>query len=186
MEVLHVKNMVCDRCISTIEAVLDQLEVEYKDVQLGQVQLTKNLNAQQLVDVATAVSRHGFEIIDRKSPVIVSKIKSAIIDIFMQNEVPEDFKLSKYLSDKFPYDYAHMSRVFSQHEGDTIEHFLIKLRIEKAKELLSYNDMNVSEVAYTLGYSSNAHFSRQFKKLVGGTPSFYRSDPNSRKSLEEI
>ena len=129
MEVLHIKNMVCDRCISTIKAVLDQLEVEYNDVQLGEVQLAQELNAQQMVDVATVVSGHGFEVIDRKSPVIVSKIKSSIIDIFKGNEVPEDFKLSQYLRNKFPYDYAHMSRVFSQHQGDTIEHYLIKLRI---------------------------------------------------------
>lgn len=186
MEVLHIKNMVCDRCITTVKKILDTMEVNYIDVQLGEVSIVNGISAQELASFAGSLLIEGFELIDRRTPVIVKKIKSAILDIFKDNEVPEDFKLSKYLSDKFPYDYAHMSRVFSQHEGDTIEHYLIKLRIEKAKELLCYNDMNISEVAYTLGYSSNAHFSRQFKKLVGVTPTLYRSNPSKRQSLEEI
>lgn len=90
------------------------------------------------------------------------------------------------MTEKFPYDYSHLSRVFSQHEKDTIEHYVIKLRIEKAKELLTYKDQNVSEVAYRIGYASAAHFSRQFKKIVGLSPSRYQDNPTERKSLEDI
>ena len=186
MEVLHVKNMVCDRCISTVEMILDKLSLSYSSVRLGEVDIAQELTPSEMASIEGNLFLHGFELIDRRTPVLVTKIKSALIAIFKANEVPEGFKLSKYLISKLPYDYSHMSRVFSHHEDDTIEHYLIKLRIEKAKELLSYNDLNISEVAYTLGYSSNAHFSRQFKKLVGVTPSFYRSDPTSRRSLEEI
>ena len=90
------------------------------------------------------------------------------------------------MTEKFPFDYSHLSRVFSHHEKDTIEHYLIRLRIEKAKELLTYKDYNVSEVAYNLGYASAAHFSRQFKKMVGISPSVFQKNPIGRKSLENI
>ena len=128
----------------------------------------------------------GFELLDSDTPILVSKIKSVLIEFFSQNVIPEDFKLSSFLLEKFPYDYSHMSRVFSHHEKDTIEHFLIMLRIERAKELLSYKNQNVSEVAYRLGYASVAHFSRQFKSKVGISPSQYQNNPSNRKSLEDL
>ena len=178
--------MVCDRCIRTVEKVfLDKGIVPIRTT-LGEVEIKNPLLSLELVGIGSALTSEGFELIDSSTPVLVTKIKAALVTLFGQNEIPEEFKLSTFLTEKFPYDYSHLSRVFSNHEKDTIEHYLIRLRIEKAKELLSYKDDNVSEIAYSLGYASAAHFSRQFKKLVGESPSVFQSRPSGRKSLEDI
>ena len=178
--------MVCDRCIRTVEKIFDNNGIVPVQTTLGEVEIKNPLLPTVLISIGNDLTSEGFELVDSSTPILVTKIKAALVNLFGQNEIPEEFKLSTFLSEKFPYDYSHLSRVFSQHEKDTIEHYLIRLRIEKAKELLTYKDNNVSEVAYKLGYASAAHFSRQFKKLVGISPSVFQSDPNGRKSLENI
>jgi len=159
---------------------------DLKHVMLGEVHLNNSISTADLALIDKDLNKIGFEVVDASTPILVLKIKSALIELYNKNEIPEGFKLSTFLSNKFPYDYSHISRVFSQNQNYTIEHYLIELRIEKAKELLLFKDMNISEVAYKLGYSSNAHFSRQFKKLVGVSPSIYQSNPTERRSLEDI
>ena len=178
--------MVCDRCIRTVEKVFYDNGLFPTRITLGEVEIMNALLPNELSNIRTGLKSEGFELIDSSTPIIVTKIKAALITLFGQNEIPEEFKLSTFLSEKFPYDYSHLSRVFSNYEKDTIEHYLIRLRIEKAKELLTYKDINVSEVAYKLGYASAAHFSRQFKKMVGVTPSLFQHNPSGRKSLEDI
>lgn len=178
--------MVCDRCIAFVQKTFRDHGVLPLDITLGEVRLNDMLSKSDLVSIQTELKSQGFEIIDSDTPVLITKIKASLISLFNQDEVPEKLKLSKFLIEKFPYDYSHLSRLFSHHEKDTIEHYVIKLRIEKAKELLAYKDQNVSEVAYKLGYASAAHFSRQFKKLVGLSPSVYKENPTGRQSLEDI
>lgn len=178
--------MVCDRCIKSVKLIFNSLDIRTHGITLGEVGYDGIINDEKMQLLKDDLEKEGFEMIDATTPVLVTKIKSALIQIFGENEVSEDFKLSTFLTKRFPYDYSHLSRVFSHHEGDTIERYLIRLRIEKAKELLTYKDINVSEVAYRLGYASAAHFSRQFKKIVGMSPSIYRDEPNERKSLEDI
>jgi AraC-like DNA-binding protein len=186
MEKLFIKNMVCDRCISSIVRILDMNSIDYMSVTLGEVILERPLYEVQYINLSNVLKEVGFEIVDSTSPVLVLKIKASLISLFGKNEFPEKFKLSNFLTQKFPYDYSHLSRVFSSHENDTIEQYLINLRIEKAKELLSYKERNIGEVAYSLGYASAAHFSRQFKKIVGRTPTEFQSNPSDRKSLREL
>ena len=178
--------MVCDRCITIVKGIFEENSHSPNTVLLGEVQLAGKIDKIDLNQIEKELKNHGFELIDQSSPILVLKIKAALTSLYNGNEISEDFKLSSYLAEQLPYDYSHMSRVFSHHEGDTIEHFVIKLRIEKAKELLTYNDFNVSEIAYKLGYVSAAHFSRQFKKIVGESPSEYRKNPSLRKSLGEL
>ena len=178
--------MVCERCITIVKGIFEVNGYKPTAVSLGEVQVAKQINGPDLLSIASELNGHGFELIDQSSPVLVLKIKAALTSLFASNEISEDFKISRYLTEQLSYDYSHMSRVFSHHEEDTIEHFVIKLRIEKAKELLTYNDYNVSEIAYKLGYVSAAHFSRQFKKIVGDSPSEYRKNPSLRKSLGEL
>ena len=178
--------MVCDRCIRTVEKIFDNNGIVPVQTTLGEVKIKNPLLPTVLIGIGHDLTSEGFELVDSSTPILVTKIKAALVKLFGQNEIPEEFKLSTFLTKKFPYDYSHLSRVFSHHEQDTIEHYLIRLRIEKAKELLTYKDNNVSEVAYKLGYASAAHFSRQFKKLVGISPSVFQSDPNGRKSLEDV
>lgn len=178
--------MVCDRCISSVTLIFEAHGYRPIKVTLGEVAFEEEIPESDLAIIEKKLNLVGFELLDNTTPILVNKIKGALISLFKLEEVHEDFKLSTYLTDQFPYDYSHLSRVFSQHEKDTIEHYLIKLRIEKAKELLSYNDKNVSEIAYRLGYSSAAHFSRQFKKLVGMSPSMYKRSPSMRKSIGKL
>lgn len=178
--------MVCDRCIRSVEKTFEDNGIIPVKVKLGEVEIKRTLLPIDLMSIGSALKAEGFELIDSSTPVLVTKIKAALVSLFGQNEISEDFKLSTFLIKKFPYDYSHLSRVFSHHEKDTIEHYLIRLRIEKAKELLTYKDNNVSQVAYNLGYASAAHFSRQFKKMVGIPPSVFQNTPNGRKSLEDI
>ena len=178
--------MVCDRCIISVRQIFENHGLETLNVNLGEVQIENPISEIDLAAIDQELGLIGFQIYDKNSPVLVIKIKAALVNLYNQQEISEDFKLSTFLTEKFPYDYSHLSRVFSQHEQDTIEHYVIKLRIEKAKELLTYGDKNVSEVAYRIGYSSAAHFSRQFKKIVGVSPSIYQDNPTKRKSLEDI
>lgn len=178
--------MVCDRCIRTVERIFEVNGVVPIRTSLSEVEIKSPLLPMELTNIDDALKVEGFEFIDSSTPVLVTKIKAALITLYGQNEIPEEFKLSTFLTKKFPYDYSHLSRVFSHHEKDTIEHYLIRLRIEKAKKLLTYKETNVSEIAYSLGYASAAHFSRQFKKMVGVSPSVFQRSPIGRKSLEDI
>ena len=178
--------MVCARCIKSVQQIFDSHDIMTIKVILGEVEHRGNISQEKLQLLEADLKMEGFEMVDAATPILVTKIKSALIQLFGDSEVSEDFKLSSLLTSLFPYDYSHLSRVFSHHEGDTIEQYLIRLRIEKAKELLAYKDINVSEVAYRLGYASAAHFSRQFKKMAGVSPSIYRDEPHERKSLEDF
>lgn len=186
METIYIKNMVCDRCIRTVKKIFEENDISTKNVTLGEVIIEDSLASNQLVIIEDSLTSEGFELIDNSTPILVTKIKASLITLFTKETIPENFKLSSFLSEKFSYDYSHLSRVFSHHEKDTIEQYLIRLRIEKAKELLTYKDNNVSEIAYALGYASVAHFSRQFKDKVGVSPSIYQNKPSGRKSLEDI
>jgi len=186
MESIYIKNMVCDRCIAAVKKAFVDEGVLPISVALGEVVVGEPIDSETYAEIAKELLILGFEIVTLATPILVTKVKASIISIFDKNEVPENFKLSTFLKDKFHYDYSHLSRVFSHHEGDTIEHYVIKIRIEKAKELLAYKEQNISEVAYNLGYSSAAHFSRQFKELVGVSPSYYKSNPKGRNSLEDV
>lgn len=186
MTKLHIMNMVCDRCITSVRKVFEKHGYPTISVTLGEVILEGSISENDLSLIEEGLKSNGFRLIDSKAPVLVTKIKSVLINLYLKDEIPEDFKLSTFLTKKFPYDYSHLSRVFSNHEKDTIEHYVIRLRIEKAKELLSYKTKNISEVAYTLGYASAAHFSRQFKKIVGISPSDYMANPRDRKSFEDL
>lgn len=178
--------MVCDRCISSVRQIFVKHDIHPTNITLGNVLVQEAIPEATLQMLDSELRAIGFELVDTITPILVVQIKGAFIELFNALEIPEDFKLSTFLTEKFPYDYSHLSRVFSQHEKDTIEHYVIKLRIEKAKELLTYKDYNISEVAYKLGYTSAAHFSRQFKKLVGISPSAYQQNPTIRNSLEDI
>ena len=178
--------MVCDRCIASVKLIFEAHGIRPIKITLGEVVFNEDIAKPDIDVIEKKLNLVGFELLDNTTPILVNKIKGALISLFNLEEINEDFKLSTYLTEKFPYDYSHMSRVFSHHEKDTIEHYLIKLRIEKAKELLSYNDQYVSEIAYRLGYSSAAHFSRQFKQLVGVSPSKYKISPSIRKSIGNL
>jgi AraC-like DNA-binding protein len=181
--------MVCDRCNLAIEDVLAELNLIAKSVQLGEVDLGETiLEAEQLEQFREKIEALGFELINDKKTRQIENIKKAVISLVQQPVAPEKVKLSEYLSARLFHDYTHLSNLFSTVEGVTIEQYFINQRIEKARELLVYDELTLTEIADRLGYSSVAHLSRQFKKVTGMTPSQFKQlrDGRQRRSLDKV
>lgn len=181
--------MVCNRCVMTVERILEKEQIPFSKVLFGEIHLTKELNAQQKKHLSKSLEKVGFELIDNHTSGLIEKIKKLVIQK-ARNEVSEKenkINLSGYLSNNLHYEYTHLSSVFSEIEGRTIENFFIDQRIEKAKELLIYNQKTLSEIAFDLDYSSTAHLSSQFKKITGLTPSHFKQvGAAKRKSLDIV
>lgn len=185
---LYLKNMVCDRCIMVVRQQLDQLNIDYRQIQLGQVELKHEPDKTELLHLKDALEKVGFELLDDKKARLVEGIKNIIVSL-IQGYSEEEFnkKLSVMLEEKLDKDYHYLTSLFSAVEGMTIEKYVILQRIEKVKELLLYDEMSLSEISYKLGYSSVQHLSQQFKKITGFTPSQFKLlKHNNRKSLDKI
>ena len=188
-KILLVKNMVCHRCVLAVQNILKNLNLTFSKVIIGEIHLTGELPVAEKDLVKQKLADIGFELIDNHTGGLIEKIKSLVIKK-ARNEVEErdnKLKLSHYLSDKLHHEYTYLSSLFSSVEGRTIENFFIEQRIEKAKELLVYGQMTLSEIAYELEYSSVAHLSGQFKKITGLTPSYFKElGASMRRPLDRI
>lgn len=180
--------MVCDRCIMVVKQLFKDLDIEFHQIQLGQVELKKEPGAEQLEQIRSLLQQYGFELLDDKKSKIVEKIKTTIVSLIHGTEAEElNLKLSAILEEKLQTDYHYLSTLFSSVEGVTIERYTILQRIEKVKELLMYDEKSLSEIAYEMGYSSVQHLSQQFKKITGLTPSHFKQlKENKRKPLDKI
>ncbi|MCU0404560.1 MAG: helix-turn-helix domain-containing protein [Chitinophagaceae bacterium] len=186
--VIHIKNMVCDRCIMSVRRQLDQLGMDYKNVQLGQVELSSEPTKDELNSLKSGLEEQGFELLDDKRSQVVEKIKNTIITLIHRSD-GDDFnlKMSAHLEEAIGLDYHYLSTLFSSVEGLTIERYTILQRIERVKELVMYNEKNLSEIAFELGYSSVQHLSQQFKKVTGLTPSAFKElGEKRRKPIDRI
>ena len=187
MKRLQIKNMVCPRCLSSVRSVLNDLGLIYKRVELGKVELAIDLSEDQKTKLSAELEARGFELLNSEDSKIVSAIKSIVIDKVHYSDYNANLNLSDELSNKMHTNYSKLSKTFSRVEGITIEQFLLQQRIEKVKELLSYKEKSISEIAFDLGYSSTAHLSTQFKKITGMSPSqFKKLTNNPRRSLDDI
>jgi len=182
---LYIKNMVCIRCKMVVKAELEKLGIGYILIELGQVEISQELSSEQMSQLDVALRRSGLELIDDKKGVLIEKIKCIIIETVHYSQEKIKVNLSDYISDKLNYDYTYLASLFSEVTGITIEKFYIGHKIEKAKELLVYNELNLTEIAYNLGYSSVAHLSNQFKKFTGLTPSHFKKLKNKRRLMLE-
>lgn len=186
--VLHIKNMVCPRCIETVQSILLENRFKVLSIKLGEVEIDYDPSAKQTNELSTALQNKGFELLtDRKSK-IIGQIKSEIIRLvhYNENEILR-VNLSDHLSQIIGADYSFISHLFSAEEGVTIEKFTILQKIEKVKELLSYGELSLSEIAFKLGYSSSSHVSSQFKKITGITPGKYKNlQDKERKSIDQV
>ncbi|NML22602.1 helix-turn-helix transcriptional regulator [Pseudoflavitalea sp. G-6-1-2] len=185
---IYIKNMVCDRCILVVKEKLDQLQFPYDHIELGEVHLTKQPTAQQLQALKQELHSLGFELLDDKKRATVEKIKKTIIQLVHgSDEVKMTKKLSVLLQQQLQQDYQSLSLLFSSIEGITIEKYLILQRIERAKELLMYDELSLGEIASKLGYSSVQYLSSQFKKVIGLTPSHFKQiKENKRRPLDKV
>lgn len=171
---LIIKNMVCPRCITSVEQLLKKHNLQAKYVRLGEVELTKKPAKGRLQQFAEDLELTGFELLDDQKMQLIEQVKNLLIQKVQSGSVEEHFSVSKYISDKIYKDYSSISRIFSEVEGTTIEQFFILQKIEKTKEWLIYNEQSLSQMAFNLGYSSTQHLSSQFKKFTGMTPSQFR------------
>jgi AraC-like DNA-binding protein len=185
---LFIKNMVCDRCVMVVKQRLDALAIAYHRVALGEVQLVQPLTEEQFVLLKGGLETLGFELLDDRKASLVNQIKGVIIrSIHCEDTEEMNRKLSVLLSEKLGVDYNHLSSLFSYIEGLTIEKYAILQRIERAKELLTYNELSLNEIADRLSYSSVQHLSQQFKKITGITPSQYKQSKEAgRKPLDQV
>jgi AraC family transcriptional regulator len=184
---IYIKNMVCDRCVMAVRKQLEDLHIGYNSIQLGEVELTDEVKDEVLPVLATALEKIGFELLDDRKAKIVEKIKNTIIHLVHYEAEELNLKFSALLSDKLNLEYHYLSALFSSIEGITIEKYIILQRIEKAKELLMYDELNLSEIADRLGYSSVQHLSQQFKKTTGLTPSHFKQlRENKRKPIDKV
>ena len=157
-----------------VQSELEKLGVGYTNIELGMVETKKELSTKQKQELKSNLAIIGLELLDDKRSILINKIKNLIIEmIHYSDEVPK-VNYSEYISEKLGYDYTYLSNLFSEVDGITIQQFIIKHKIERAKELILYDDLNLTEISYKLHYSSVAHLSNQFKKVTGQTPSFYK------------
>jgi YesN/AraC family two-component response regulator len=178
---LYIKNMVCIRCKMVVKSELDKLGLHHLRVELGETEIQEDLTSRQLKQLDIALRKTGLELMDDKKSVIVEKIKSIIIELVHYSDSQIKVNLSDYLSDKLNHNYSHLSSLFSEVKGTTIEQFYLAHKIEKVKELLVYDELNLTEIAYKLHYSSVAHLSNQFKKMTGLTPSHFKDLKHKRR-----
>jgi len=180
---LYIKNMVCNRCIKVVSEELTKLGYEVKKINLGEAVIDKSAKTLDLDVIKNVLVENGFELVDDKHSKIIEKIKVLIIEkIHHQMEKLEKFSFSKYLSKEIGVNYSQLSSVFSSSEGITIEKFIIKQKIEKVKELLTYDELTLSEIAYKLGYSSVQHLSNQFRQITGLNPSYFKKLKEHRRN----
>ena len=179
--------MVSLRCKMMVKSELEKLGVRYKTIDLGMVETYDHVDEEQRENLKRSLLRSGLELLDDKKSILIEKIKNVITEmIHYTDEIPK-VNYSDYISEKLDYDYTYLANTFSEVKGITIQHFIIINKIEKVKELLLYDELNLTEISDKLHYSSVAHLSNQFKKITGLTPSFYKQLKKKRKkNLENM
>jgi AraC-like DNA-binding protein len=184
---LYIKNMVCIRCKMIVKDELSKLRLHYTRVELGEAEIMENVTVEQHDQMKVALQKWGLELMDDKKSMLIEKIKSIIIELIHYSDEQLRNNFSNYLSEKLNYDYTYLSNLFSEVEGTTIEHFMITHKIERVKELLVYDELNLTEIAWKLHYSSVAHLSNQFKKITGLTPTHFKQLRQKRRNnLENL
>lgn len=179
--------MVSIRCKMKVKDELKKLGLHYVIVNLGVVEIMEDITTELREQLKIALLKSGLELMDDKKAMLIEKIKNIIIEMVHYSDKLPDTNFSDYLSQKLNYDYTYLANLFSETEATTIEHFIILHKIEKVKELIMYDELNITEIAWKLNYSSVAHLSAQFKKITGLTPSHFKQLKDKRRSnLEDV
>lgn len=184
---LYIKYMVSARCKMVVKEELKKLGLHFIVVDLGEVEIMENISGEEREQLKAALLNVGFELMDDKRAVLIERIKNVIIEIVHHSDEPLKVNFSDYLSEKLNHDYTYLANLFSEVQGTTIEHFIINHKIERIKELIIYDELNITEIAWKMNYSSVAHLSNQFKKATGLSPSHFKQLKDKRRSqIEDI
>lgn len=179
--------MVSLRCKLSVQFELEKLGIGYTNIDLGTVETKESLTDKQKQELKSNLALSGLELMDDKKSILINKIKNVIVEMIHYNDEVPKVNYSEYISEKLGYDYTYLSNLFSEVIGNTIQQYIIIHKIERAKELMLYDELNLTEIAYKLHYSSVAHLSNQFKMVTGQTPTFYKKIGEKRKgNLENL
>lgn len=183
---IFVKYMVSARCIQVVKEELKKLDLHFIVVDLGEIEVMESLSPLQSEQLNTALLESGLELMDDKKAILIEKIKNVITEMIHHSEEVPKVNYSEFISAKLNYDYTYLSNLFSEVKGITIQQFIIVHKIERVKELLLYEELNLTEISYKLHYSSVAHLSNQFRKVTGLSPSQFKQLKAKRSPIEEI
>lgn len=184
---LYIKYMVSIRCKMMVKEELKKLGLHYVTVDLGEVDILEAITQEQREQLKIALLKSGLEVMDDKNAMLIEKIKNVIVEMIHYTDELPKVNFSDFLSEKLDYNYTYLANLFSETEGRTIEHFIILNKIERVKELIIYDELNLTEIAWKLHYSSVAHLSNQFKKITGLTPSFFKTLKHKKRiTLENV
>ncbi len=184
---IFIKNMVCSRCIAAVDSIFNNMGIDVSQISLGEVETKNHLSDNTLRTLDLKLKSIGFEIVQGATQKLIEKIKTFVIQKVSEEDLPEDFVLSQFLSSALHRDYSALSKLFSQNENVTLEHYFILQKIEKVKELLLYRERNLTEISQKLGYKSVQHLSAQFRKITGFSPTqFLNSKERKRIALDKI
>jgi AraC-like DNA-binding protein len=184
---LYIKYMVSARCKMAVKEEMNKLGLHFVLVDLGVVDIMENISQEQRDQLKEGLQNSGLELMDDKKAVLIERIRNIIIEmVHYYKELPKT-NFSDFLSEKLNYDYTYLANLFSEVQGTTIEKFIIAHKIERVKELIIYDELNLTEIAWLMHYSSVAHLSNQFKKITGLTPSHFKQLKNKRRqAIEDI
>lgn len=189
--ILYIKYMVSLRCKMMVKEELKKMGLHFVIVDLGMVEILEDISPEQFELLKFNLAKSGLELLDDKKAILIEKIKNVIVEmVHYMDEMPK-VCYSDYISEKLNHDYTYLSNIFSEVKGITIQQFIINHKIERVKELLLYDELNLTEISYLLNYSSVAHLSGQFKKVTGLSPSFFkqlkkRKKSSLRENLEDV
>lgn len=180
--------MVSLRCKMVVKSELEKLGIIYGEIDLGKAELKQEITQEQYKQLKINLFKSGLELMDDKKAMLIEKIKNIVIELVHYSDDWPNMNFSSFLSEKMEMDYTHLSNLFSEVTGSTIEHFIIAHKVEKVKELLLYDELSISEISFKLHYSSVAHLSNQFKKVTGLSPSYFKKlkQYRSRIALEDV
>ena len=179
--------MVSNRCKMAVKEVLKELGLHFIVVDLGEVEIMENISEEQQEQLKLALHTSGLELMDDKKAVLIEKVKNVITEMVHYSEELPKMNYSDYISKKLDYDYTYLSNLFTEVKGITIQQFIIIHKIERAKELLLYDELNLTQISFKLNYSSVGHLSNQFKKITGLTPSHFKQLKDKKRiPIEEI
>lgn len=184
---LYIKYMVSHCCKLMVKEELKKLGLRITTIELGELEIEGEITEKQLEQIKSALLKNGHEVLEDKKSIQIEKIKNAIIEMIHYSDEPLEIKYSVYISEKLECDYTYISNLFSEITGSTLQQFIIVHKIERAKELIIYNELSIKEISFKLHYSSVPHFSNQFKKITGLSPIFFKSlKKRKRVSLENV
>ena len=184
---LYIKNMVCSRCKMVVKSVFENMGIIPLSVELGVVELENDIQEAEKQELLKSLRGFGFDLIDDKKSKTIDKIKTLIIDVVQNKNNDLKSNLSDYISQELHQDYNTLSNLFSEVENTTIEKYFMNQKIEKVKELIIYDELSLSEIAYSLNYSSVSHLSNQFKKITGFSPTYFKNLKSiKRRQIEDL